>query len=1053
MSNLIIDIDGIDFVKANITYVDGLTIENVRLKYSWLLNAKVKDVVIGEDDYGLVWYSGDWFCGEWINGTWYSGNFHKGNWNNGRWYSYKLNKYDLINNKFIIEERGPQYSHFINGLWLNGIWNDGIFGLDVEERWEGQELYTYLNTDYIDTEVPNFRVWKETWDSSIGIGLNYDNMISTGFYTRPREDKGYFDIGETVLLEDFEEWSGYHDIYDIWYDTNGDIGALYLKNQNKEQKEQFEIYYNDFITQTAITYFSKKDLGDKYFLSKIYDTKHTFTDTYLAKNVATWMSGEWNHGIFQDAIWKDGIWKNGDFNNSKWLNGNWYDGIFNGDTWYNGNWYNGDFIKGKWMNGVFTKLNKTNISRFGAVQENVMTTICEWYDGEWKNGDWFSGYHLINDTEFSYNNKISIWYAGVWRNGTWYGGHFKSGKWYNGLWKEGIYGNLIKSDYYKSKYVTEYVDETDYDFINFTDNSEYFNNDGINNLGSYWSGDTGLLKNSIELEITPGDISENTTTSYELQYMECQYETQIGGWSNAPINTTGITSANTYSGVNDTEITIYIRDAFTKHDYDNYNHELSKLVNNEYIPRLTPKKSNFVYELSQTNIMTIGGTGYTISAVTYISGGTQNDIIYDVGITPSTKKITTKGYTKILLKEKGLGVYNTLIDTYNLNSGLTVNIYNKEPIIYKNGNGGENRTYLEFEKIISKNGKMTFLCINKPSIIYPIDCLPPTTNPTQINEASYKEIYVDISDSSTITDYLKGYNLVIDIKQETNPRNKYYRYYYVITTRSAQANLENVSGKIIELFTYRNREQFSKPKNIIFQDFIINNIDSDRIVTGIKVKVNNQNVGDIGKVKCNTLSLPLKQLIFKELDPNSGYVNLIYNSKDKPSYDPYYFGSYGNYSVNGVKNIDSEILVGDNEYGSNNDLWGLEELIKYYPDNNTIVPEIIQSDYDVTTIDSIRDNLRVMIDYSIKDSIDNSINLSDVELVVYYTDSDNRCVWYNGTFEKGLWLNGKFESGKIESVLMFTSTFNNGTIGYEKNSKRQINPKTILKNITPPSHY
>ena len=34
-------------------------------KYPWLLKAKFKDVVIGEDKNGLVWYDGIWKSGTW----------------------------------------------------------------------------------------------------------------------------------------------------------------------------------------------------------------------------------------------------------------------------------------------------------------------------------------------------------------------------------------------------------------------------------------------------------------------------------------------------------------------------------------------------------------------------------------------------------------------------------------------------------------------------------------------------------------------------------------------------------------------------------------------------------------------------------------------------------------------------------------------------------------------------------------------------------------------------------------------------------------------------
>jgi len=156
MSNLIVNIQGIDFEKSNITFVDGLTMEKVKISYNWLLNAKVKDVIIGEKDNKIVWYFGDWLCGEWKDGIWYSGNFYSGQWNTGEWYSYKLNKFNIINEDLIIEEIDDQYSQFHNGLWKSGEWNGGTFGVNNEEDWENFELFTDENSDY-DINVSNYR--------------------------------------------------------------------------------------------------------------------------------------------------------------------------------------------------------------------------------------------------------------------------------------------------------------------------------------------------------------------------------------------------------------------------------------------------------------------------------------------------------------------------------------------------------------------------------------------------------------------------------------------------------------------------------------------------------------------------------------------------------------------------------------------------------------------------------------------------------------------------------------------------------------------------------
>ena len=44
---------------------DGLTEEIIKEKYPWLLLANFKNVILGQDKNGLVWYNGTWFLGTW----------------------------------------------------------------------------------------------------------------------------------------------------------------------------------------------------------------------------------------------------------------------------------------------------------------------------------------------------------------------------------------------------------------------------------------------------------------------------------------------------------------------------------------------------------------------------------------------------------------------------------------------------------------------------------------------------------------------------------------------------------------------------------------------------------------------------------------------------------------------------------------------------------------------------------------------------------------------------------------------------------------------------
>src|SRR5574344_2130306 len=105
----------------NFTLIDGLSLDIIKRKYIWLLNALVENAIIGQDDYGLVWYSGNWLAGEWEDGTWYSGIWYDGEWKNGKFYSIRFDKQQLLlRNKRILEKDNPIYSQFRHGIWRRG---------------------------------------------------------------------------------------------------------------------------------------------------------------------------------------------------------------------------------------------------------------------------------------------------------------------------------------------------------------------------------------------------------------------------------------------------------------------------------------------------------------------------------------------------------------------------------------------------------------------------------------------------------------------------------------------------------------------------------------------------------------------------------------------------------------------------------------------------------------------------------------------------------------------------------------------------------------------
>ena len=338
-----VDIEGIDFAKSNVTFVNNLTLEKVKMKYNWLLNAKVKDAIVGEDARGLVWYFGDWYCGEWKDGTWYSGNFYDGVWDNGLWYSYKLDKFDVVNEIFNIKQTGNQYSHFHNGYWLTGTFYGGTFGVNSGETWVDYVLDqtgTYPNY-YAPDGAPIFgnQQYKykklATWMDGLWVnGEFYDAIWNTGQY-------------RNGLMQNSKWISG------NWY--NGTFNGHTWHNGN---------WYNG-----------------QFILGSWLDGTFTQLNTSIISRFGNTTLNTTDLSAI--CTWKNGLWKNGEFFSgyitgstgeildsvdnylSIWENGTWKNGI-----WYGGHFLNGTWEDGIWKNGIFGYIKTTDWMKPELVQSD-----------------------------------------------------------------------------------------------------------------------------------------------------------------------------------------------------------------------------------------------------------------------------------------------------------------------------------------------------------------------------------------------------------------------------------------------------------------------------------------------------------------------------------------------------------------------------------------------------------------------------------------------------------------------------------------------------------
>ena len=317
---IIIDIEGIDFEKSNVIFVNSLTLEEVKMKYNWLLNAKVNDAIVGENTRGIVWYFGDWYCGEWEDGTWYSGNFYDGIWKNGLWYSYSLNKFDVLNDKFFIQEIDDIYSTFHNGYWLNGTFYRGTFGVNSGETWVDYELYTggtYPTYRTIIDVIGGSNIYAEKKLSTWIDGIFQDGLFYDGIWNNGRHVNGYMQNSKWINGKWYNGIFNGHTWHNgYWY--NGE----FIKGE----------WLNGTFTQLNRT-----------IVSRFGNTLLNTTDNSA---ICNWYNGIWKNGEFFSGYITDSS-ENPIESVDNYLS-MWHDGV-----WHNGIWYGGHFQKGEWKNGIW----------------------------------------------------------------------------------------------------------------------------------------------------------------------------------------------------------------------------------------------------------------------------------------------------------------------------------------------------------------------------------------------------------------------------------------------------------------------------------------------------------------------------------------------------------------------------------------------------------------------------------------------------------------------------------------------------------------------------
>jgi hypothetical protein len=317
----------------NMILVSGLTIEIVKLKYNWLLNATVKNCIVGEDDYGLVWYSGEWVCGEWVDGTWYSGIWDDGTWKNGKWYSYLIDKAKIVAGIFVILDKYYTYSQFLSGYWKGGDFYDGIFGADRDIS-SGITYSDLINKDFTCSYWENGKFHNGIFKNSVWVnGIFYNGNMSGSYWMNGTFYNGTFN---------HHQWFN-----GLWY--GGDF--------------QEGDWFNGTFDQIDV------NIKSRFGTANLYNSK------------TSWYGGTFYNGEFHSGLNLDSSGNTMPSINSSLTH--WYNGNFRGGKWYGGHFHNGNFYIGNWYGGVFN-------DSFGLIPSSK----CIWHDGNWYNGLWMNGTFL-----------------------------------------------------------------------------------------------------------------------------------------------------------------------------------------------------------------------------------------------------------------------------------------------------------------------------------------------------------------------------------------------------------------------------------------------------------------------------------------------------------------------------------------------------------------------------------------------------------------------------------------------------------------------------------
>lgn len=399
----------VDFSKFRFRLIDGLDLNQIYQKYSWLLEAEISEAIIGVDT-DIIWYKGVWESGRWFGGKWISGQWISGDWYSGTWDSKDVE--DRIIEVGYGSVASPSASVWYNGRWFGGTWNQGIWvdGRWYDGRWKNGTWYR--------------GIWNDgTWDEGrFGGGIWVLGTWNDGVFNTDNETSYWLD--GKWYAGDFENG--------IWY--NG------TWNQTEGKKSRFGV--NSYNSRTSIWHGGNWLNGE--FHSRLNINDRGDEDVSDVHKYSIWYTGNWFDGDFYGGV----------AYNMNWRTGTWHGGILE-DIQMIG--YGNDGVGAYYivLNGIF----KFNIGdEFTIIDNNSNSPVSLTFGrntspktfkvlyreedtvNKWTKVYVATSFAISQSAPVDLNLRVVSKFSNCnWKSGIWTNGIYKKGLWEGGIWYNGIF--------------------------------------------------------------------------------------------------------------------------------------------------------------------------------------------------------------------------------------------------------------------------------------------------------------------------------------------------------------------------------------------------------------------------------------------------------------------------------------------------------------------------------------------------------------------------------------------------------------------------------------